>query len=278
LTFQLGYSTYALPATDPFEALPKIRDIGYEAIEICAGDAWPSAPERFDAGKQRELAKLAQTLGFPSPILFGGIDVCAPDNERDAMLEKTRAKFEMARALHYDDTPLLITTTSGHHAPPWESGKEQIRDAFLRLAGFAAEHDVIIAIEAHAGTDFETPEKAAWMMAQTNHPNLKLDLDISHFYVEGADVDHSVDLCAPNSVMVHVKDGEKVDGKVSYCLPGEGTLDLSRFLRALKRNGLTHLPVYAEVSVQISRRPDYDPWRTAQFCFDALDRARKTVG
>jgi sugar phosphate isomerase/epimerase len=88
---------------------------------------------------------------------------------------------------------------------------------------------------------------------------------------------HSVDICAPFSVMVHVKEGRKVDGEVRFRLTGEGLLDLPGFLRALTRNRLEHLPVYAEVSVQQSRQPDYDPWRTARFCFDALDRARKAV-
>lgn len=65
----------------------------------------------------------------------------------------------MAQQLHYDDSPILITTTRGHSAPPWESEKEQIREAFMTLADMAAENDITIAIEAHAGTDFETPEK-----------------------------------------------------------------------------------------------------------------------
>jgi sugar phosphate isomerase/epimerase len=278
LPFTLGYSTYALQAVDPFEALPKIRDAGYEALEVCVGDDWPTAPHRFGLEEQRKLASLSKSLGFPSPALFGAIDVCAPEGAREAETRKTLAKFQMARTLHYDQTPVLITTTPGRSAPPWDSGKQEIRDAFWRLGDLAAQYDVVIAIEAHAGTDFETPEKAVWLMDQTRHPNLKLDLDISHFYVEGADVDHSVRVCAKHSVMVHVKDGRKVDGKVQFCLTGDGTLDLPGFMRALRNNGLEHLPVYAEVSVQQSRRPDYDPWRTAKSCYDALDRAHRSIG
>ena len=153
---------------------------------------------RFGSDEQKKLASLSQELGFPSPILFGSINVCATGDEQSAMLDDAKAKFVLAQNMHYDDTPILVTTTAGHGAPAWETGKEQIRDSFLRLADLAAEYDAIIAIEAHAGTDFETPEKAAWIIEQTQHPNLKLDLDISHFYVEGAEVVHSVDLCAPH--------------------------------------------------------------------------------
>ena len=275
MTFRLGYSTYALSRVDPFEALPKIRQTGYEDLEICMGDNWPTAPHRFDGIQRKRLAELAKGLGFPSPIFFGGIDVCAED--WDAEREKTLGKFAMAAELHYDSSPILMTTTSGHHAPAWETGKERIAEAFVRLAGLAAQHNVVIAVEPHAGTDFETPEKAVWLMENTRHQNLKLDLDVSHFHVEGSAVGHSVDLCAPYAAMVHIKDGRKVDGKVQYCLTGDGTIDVPGFVRSLKKNGLEHLPVFAEVSVQQSREPDYDPWATAKFCYDALDRARRAV-
>lgn len=272
---KLGYSTYALKMVDPFEALPKIREIGYEAIEICLRNGWPTSPNEFDISSQKSLSKLSERLGFPSPIFFGSINVCGTEKSRDEMVKDTLKKFRMARELHYDDTPILITTTPGNHAPPWDSGKEEIKDAFLRLGDLASNHEVTIAIEAHAGTDFETPDKAIWLVEQTQHPNLKLDLDISHFYVEGADVEYSVNLCAPHSVMIHIKDGVIENGQVKYCLTGEGTIDIAGFVSSLQKNGIGHLPIYAEVSVQQSENINYNPWDTAQFCFDALDLARK---
>ncbi len=275
MAIKLGYSTYALSMLDPFDALPKIRETGYEAIEIAMGDAWPTTPKSFTPPEQIRLATLAKSLGFPSPVLFGNFDVCALDDKSE--MDLTLAKLRMAGRMHFDDTPILITTTAGHSAPPWETGKQQIRDAFMRLADLAADHNAIIAIEPHAGTDFETPEKAKWMMDETQHPNLTLDLDISHFYVEGAEVAHSVETCAPYSSMVHIKDGEKVDGEVRYCLTGDGKIDIPLFLRSLRDNGVGDLPVFAEVSVQQSRQHDYKPWEVAQFCYDALREAEKAM-
>jgi sugar phosphate isomerase/epimerase len=277
VTFTLGYSTYALPMVDPFEAVRMIKDVGYNALEICAADGWPSSPIDFLANRQRDLANLSHDLGFGSPILFALIDVCAPHADRMPMFELTKKKFDMAQRLHYDDSPILITTTPGHSAPPWESGKEQIRDAFMTLADIAAENDIIIAIEAHAGTDFETPEKAVWMMEQTQHPNLKLDLDISHFIVEGAELVRSINLTAEHSAMVHIKDGEKVDDEIKFCLPGDGGIDIPEFMTALRSNGLEHLPVFAEVSQMQSREIGYQPRAVAEFCYNALDNARKAI-
>ena len=145
---------------DPFEAVQKIKDTGYDTLEICLREGWPTSPEVFDVDQQRKLAKLSESLGFESPIFFGAINVCALEDEQEAMLEDAADKFRFARELHYDDTPTLVTTTPGRIVGDWESGKEVVRDAFLRLADLAVEHDVIIAIEAHAGTVFEFPEKA----------------------------------------------------------------------------------------------------------------------
>lgn len=278
MVFKLGYSTYALRMVDPFEALRLIKGVGYEALEVCLSKDWPTSPLRFSATQQDDLGKLAQDLGFPSPILFGNIDVCAPPSGQTDMFDLTRKKFEMAHRLHFDNSQVMVTTTPGHSAPPWESGKDRIRDAFLVLADMAAENGVVIAIEAHAGTDFETPEKAVWMMEQTEHPNLKLDLDISHFVVEGSEMAHSVNLCAPYASMVHIKDGVKIDGQVQFCLPGDGDIDIAGFLSALRANGLEGTPVFAEVSVQQSREDDYDPRGAAEFCYNALNKAREELG
>jgi sugar phosphate isomerase/epimerase len=278
VTFKYGYSTYALKMVDPFEAVQKIKDTGYDALEICVRDGYPTAPSVFGIDKQRKLAALSQKLGFPSPILFGAINVCAPEAEREAMMADAVSKFRLARELHYDDTPILVTTTAGHIAGSWEEVRGEIRDGFLRLADVAEEHDVIIAIEAHAGTVFELPEKAAWVMQQTQHPNLKLDLDVSHFYVEGADVVESVNLCAADSVMVHIKDGEKVDGVHRFSLTGAGNIDIEAFMRALKSNKIDHMPIFVEVSVHQSEAPDYDPWGAAKFSYDALVKADKAIG
>jgi len=277
LTFKIGYSTYALKRMDPFSAANMIKDCGYEYLEICLSESWPTSPNSFNNTEQDSLRNFVLDLGFPSPVFFGDIDVCAIKQERTAMIELTKKKFEMAHRLHYDETPVIITTTPGHSSPSWNEGKNQIRDSFLRLADLAAQNDLIIAIEAHAGTDFQTPEKAVWLMDETTHPNLKLDLDISHFVVEGNEMVHSIDICAPYASMVHIKDGDKTDDNVRFCLPGEGSINVETFLRALRNNKLENIPVFAEVSLQISSQVSYEPRAVADFCFKSLDDARNTL-
>ncbi len=270
---KLGYSTYPLGEIDVFEALPRIRELGYEAIEICVRDGRQTAATDFHTAARQKLVSALRGLGFPAPVLMDGIDVCAPADSVEPMLKRAAGTFQLAHDLDFDGAGSMVTTTAGHLPPDWESVRSAVRDAFLKVADLAAQYGVTVAVEAHAGSSLETPEKAVWLMENTRHEHLKLDLDISHFVVEGAEVQASIRLCAPHTVMIHVKDGYKEDGRVQYQLPGAGALDLAAFIGGIQRAGLD-MPVFAEVSVQQFGQPDYEPWEVAEFCYRALDRGR----
>ena len=273
---KLGYSTYAMKDLDVFEALPRLRSIGYEAMEICVRDGWQTAAHGFDAAQRRKLVDSLKQLDFPPPPLMDSLSVCAERDERDAMTTRAHATFSLARDLNFGGGALPVTTTVGSPEPPWETGRETIRDAFLELADLAAKYNVIVAAEPHAGGILDTPDKAAWLMDQTRHEHLKLNFDISHFVSQGIDLHHSVALCVPHAVHTHIKDGYTVDGRVQFQLPGEGDMDLTEYMRAVRDAGLK-VPVYVEVSRMLSELPDYDPWHAAEFCYEALDRARRAA-
>ncbi|NQU97008.1 MAG: sugar phosphate isomerase/epimerase [Chloroflexi bacterium] len=271
---RLGYSTYAMREVDVFDALPRLRSMGYEAVEICVRDGWATAADVFDASARRKLVGRLRDLGFPPPPLMDSMSVCAEGGDREAMLRRAAATFSMARDVNFGDALAVVTTTLGSPEPPWDTGRQEIRDGFLELADLASQYGVVIAVEAHVGGVFETPEKAVWLMEETGHEHLKLNFDISHFTVQGYDLQQCVDLCAPYAVHTHVKDGYMVDGRVQFQLPGEGDLDLTAYMKAVARAGL-ELPVYVEVSLQLSGLPGYDPWQAAGFCYRALDEARR---
>lgn len=273
---KLGYSNYAMRQLDVFATLPRLRSMGYEAMEICARDGWPTAADSFSPGERRKLVALFRELEFPPPPIMEALATCAEGNERDGMLRRAVATFSLARDLNFGDGLAAVTTTVGNSAPPWETGREKIRHAFLELADLAAQYDVVVAAEPHAGSVFNTPEKAVWLMERTGHDHLKLNFDVSHFVAQGIDMRDSVRLCVPFAVHTHVKDGYTVDGGVQFQLPGEGNLDLADYVRAVTDAGLM-VPIYVEVSRMLSELPDYDPWGTAEYCFTALDTARQAT-
>ena len=268
----LYYSTYGMKDLDVLEALPRLRDMGYRGMEVAVQPGWPTEPARMDAGARRRLAAAFRSVGFPTPVIMALLKPCAEGEGRPAALAQFEATFELARDLRIDDAPLVVSSTLGHQRP-WESGREAIVELVVEVADMAARYGAVLAVEPHAGQDFETPEKAVWLIERAAHEHLRLNFDYSHFLVEGFDLQRSAGLNVPLAAHNHIKDGYRDDeGRVVYLLPGDGGLDLVEYVRAVKAAGWDRY-ICPEVTGQIWSKKGYDPWGAAQFCFDALDPA-----
>lgn len=275
---KLGAGTYAFREVDVLEALPRLRRIGFEAIEILAGQGWPTAPALLNPGDRTRLSNAIRDQGFDSPALMALLPLCEEGDGQRAVEAEFRAVCRLARDLSFSDSPSVLSSPIGHQGPPWDGGRARIADRLCELADIAQEHGVILAAEPHVGNPLDSPEKAVWLMQQTNHPALRLNFDMSHFHVQKMDLRHCIEACLPYAAHIHVKDGYiDADGEVVFQLPGQGSLDLGEYFRILAEHDST-IPVTAEVSAMIWRRPDYDPWAAAEQSFVALDAARRAAG
>ena len=273
---RIAYSTYALPGVDPLEAVARVKEIGYDAVEINCGAAWPTAPERFDAGERSRLRDALQDAGFPPPAVMNLIGLCAAAEEPAAKSEQLRQTCRLARDLSWQGSPSVVTTTLGPQAGSWDESKEGVVRRLRTYGDLAAQEHCVLAVEPHNGQELDTPEKANWLMQAVSHPHVRLNFDYSHFLVLGIGLQHSLDLTASFAVHAHIKDGRMVDGEVRFALPGDDQLDLAGYLRAVRAAGLD-VPITAEVSGQIWRHPDYEPWPVARRCFANLDAARRAA-
>lgn len=269
---KIGYGTYGMPLEPIFEALPRLRDLGYEAVEINAGDEWPTAPHRLGGTHRDRLVRLLQDLGFSPPVMMALLPICAAND--DAMLAKFDAACALARDLNFGDGPAVLVSTPGGLRGEWGDARFELCKRLRAMADRASQYHVILAVEPHAGQMLDAPDKVAWLMQETHHPFLKINFDHSHFHVAGIDLQHSVNLCAPYTVSTHIKDGFMENGKVRYLLPGEGDLDLVGYFKAVAGAGMG-VPITVEITAQIWKQPGYDPWAAADFAFQALDNARK---
>ena len=275
---KLHYSTYGMKELDVHEALPRLADMGYQGMEIAVTPGWPTEPAQMDAAARQKLAALCRRLGFATPAIMALLSPCVPGEGRAAALAQFEATFDLARDLKIDDRAPVVSTTLGHPRPQWDGGKEEIAELLLEVADMAAGRGCILAVEPHAGDDFETPEKAVWLMQRTNHEHLKLNFDYSHFWVEGIDLNHAIELNLPYAAHNHIKDGFlDGEGRVNYLLPGDGGLDVPAYFKAMRAAGWDSY-ICPEVTGQIWSRDDYEPWAAAQFCFEALDAARRALG
>ena len=255
-TIRLGYSTYAMRGIELYGALPRLRAIGYRAVEIMGAAGWATAPAMLDREARARLAGTIRDLGLDLSAVMAMMPVCEEGERRRAVLKEFRAVCGLARDLCRDAGPAVVSSPLGGRQPPWQEGRERIAAGLVEFADVAREHGVVLAAEPHVGSALDTPEKAVWLMERTDHPSLRLNFDVSHFHVQGMGLRHCVDLCLPHAAHVHVKDGYRDDG---------GTVVVERGAA---------IPVTAEVSAMIWKRSDYDPWAAAERSYAALAEAR----
>jgi sugar phosphate isomerase/epimerase len=261
-----------MPETPIEEAIPRIAKLGYESLELCVADRWPTAPHKLSRSQRKAQASLLANSELTLSAVFLFVNLLAPAEDLWAQEELFREACALARDLA-PRANLPIVTTHGSCDLPWPEGSALLAER-VSYFGFLAEGEgTRLALEPHVGALLDTPAKTAWLMERVHSPTVGLNLDLSHFVVAGYSWEEAVRDLARYAFHTHVKDGYMEEGKVRFQLPGEGDLDYAAYFRALRDAGYTGA-VSAEVSVQISGRPDYDPWRAAEFCLSTLRIAR----
>ena len=108
------YSTYGMKQLDAFEALPRLKDMGFEGMEIAVTPGWPTDPQSVDRAARKKLADLFLELDWPTPALMALLSPCGEGDERAAKLAQFRDTFELSRDLRLGDERVVVSTTLGH--------------------------------------------------------------------------------------------------------------------------------------------------------------------
>ena len=77
-------------------------------------------------------------------------------------------------------------------------------------------------------------------------------------------------------MFIHVKDTEHAQGKRSFLLPGEGTIDYVEYFKLLAASKYRG-DVVVEVSGQVFGKPGYDPLAAARKCYNHLAAAMQKL-
>ena len=270
---KLAFGTYGMPEVPIREALPRLADLGYEAVEICIADRWPTSPGKMNGAERERVRAMLQVLSLDLPGLMLFLNLLAPAGEK---LDEQERRFREACALARDlapESPPVIASVLGACELEWEQALPLVADRAARFGEIAAAEGCRLALEPHVGAVFDRPSRVIELMERVHSPSLGINFDISHFDVAGYPRAETIAAMVPYALHTHVKDGRMVDGKVQFLLPGEGDFDYTAYFREMAEAGWTGC-VTVEVSMQIFDRPGYDPWAAARFSLEALRAAR----
>ncbi len=229
------------------EQMKAIRDLGFtgfgfhlsgdDIFDIKAEDC--AAFRKFLAPEDLDLAQFAITY---DECLFH------PDRAvRDAVTAKINRGTEISAQL--EAQAFLLRPGSINPEGPWTPHRDnhlpeqtgRLVDTLRPIAQKAEREGVILALETHAVSIMDPPEKCRDIVDAVGSKNLRLILDaVNHFqslhqvYHSSDWVNHIFDAMGAIAPLAHIKDLKMSNGLVLHIdqeVPGEGELDLALVLK-----------------------------------------------
>ncbi|MFH1566770.1 MAG: sugar phosphate isomerase/epimerase family protein [Gemmatimonadota bacterium] len=229
------------------EQMQPIRELGFTGVgfHLSGEDVFAITPadgaayRRFMAAEGLDLAQFAITYG---ECLFH------PDREQ---VERVGAKISRGTeiAAQLGAQAFLLRPGSLNPAGPWTPHRDNHRPEHVEtlvstlrpLARKAEQEGVILAMETHAVSIMDPPEKCREIVEAVGSEHLRLIMDaVNHFqclqqvYHSSDWVNHIFDAMGPVAPLAHIKDLKVSSGLVLHIdqeVPGEGELDLALVLR-----------------------------------------------
>jgi sugar phosphate isomerase/epimerase len=229
------------------EQMQAIRSLGFTGFgfHLDGDDVFDITPQdcaayrRLMAGQDLDLAQFAITY---RECLFH------PDRaQRERVSAKIRRGTEVAAQL--EAQAFLLRPGSLNPDGPWTPHRDNHRpehvetlvDTLRPLAAKAEQEGVLLAMETHAVSIMDPPEKCKDIVEAVGSENLRLIMDaVNHFqclqqvYHSSDWVNHIFDVTGSISPLSHIKDLRVSNGLVLHIdqtVPGEGELDLALVLK-----------------------------------------------
>jgi D-psicose/D-tagatose/L-ribulose 3-epimerase len=228
----LSVSEWTLGAASTGEAIDRVADAGYPAIEIAAVPELDvrAARERLDTRGLTVSSMCWIGLGFPERD-------CAHENDRirRAAADYLRLCLEQAHALGAGTLVVVPTFRTVPDASGREAELDRAAETITGVIDADAPDGVVIALEALNRYEthlLRTLADADQLRRLIDSPQVRLMADVFHMNIEEDSIAASIRAHAQHIVHVHLADSQRRE-------PGSGHLDFAAVFDALTDNGYT---------------------------------------
>ncbi len=278
MSMLLAFSTWGMQKTPIDVAVAHCAALGYDGLELTVIPRWPTDAATMDSAERKRIRTLYDDhqidlcgLSGNTPLLKGSAD------ERARNIETFKTYLDLAAAFQRPGEHLSVSTTSAGEPGSWESVKDELVEMYGTLAAYAERAGVVVGAEPHVSNALHTPEQAIWLAEQVNSPAFGIHFDISHFNVQGMDMEATVAQLVPYTVHTHVKDERGIAPDHQFLIPGEGDMDYVGYLEAMDRAGWKEY-ITVEISLMVQSRPDFDALAAATQSYEVLAKAFEDAG
>lgn len=216
------------------EKVEAIAQAGFDGIEIFEQDFLTYE------GSPREAAQMVRDVGLDILLFqpfrdFEGL----PQPLRQRAFARAEHKFDLMEEL---GTDLILVCSSTH--PEALGGIDRTADDLRELGERAARRGLRIGYEALAWGRHVNDHRDAWeAVRRADYPNVGLILDSFHTLGRGLDPDTIRRIPGDRIFFVQLADAPAIEMDLLYWsrhfrnMPGEGDLDVTRFMRAIMATG-----------------------------------------
>jgi sugar phosphate isomerase/epimerase len=227
---RLSISTTLFYGNYIFDVLPKLRGFPIDGLELRMKEA------QFDFNEDRQIKELeriakrekTRILSLHAP---SDIDLCDRDEwNRVRSVREVQKGIVIANRLGAE----FVVIHPGERRIDAGVQMEMLRLSLDELVQFAKEWERGILVEnTQPGKIGDTPDEVERILGWYATPHLKWCFDTSHMNLCGIEMGEALERLGKELIEVHVSDNM---GKTDdHTLPGEGSIDWSNFLEALKK-------------------------------------------
>jgi sugar phosphate isomerase/epimerase len=286
---KLGYNTWSMPTLSFEDAVAHLGRLGFDSVEVTVSEGWPTDAMTIPRGSAAEWKRMADQAGVAITSMTANAPVIVEDAAWRAARERLVRSMELAAELQAPGQRMPVSLTASRpstgpvppmRSPPnaqWEEDRGTIVERFGELAAAAARLGVRVALEPHVFTVVHTTDRALYVLDQVRSDALGLNLDISHFAVQGVPSADVVAALASRAIVSEVKDQRGRVPNFEFLIPGEGDFDYADFVREMAGAGYDG-SISVEISVFRQRLAGYDPREAARQSYAALSRAFEAAG
>ncbi|GAB5439183.1 MAG: sugar phosphate isomerase/epimerase and 4-hydroxyphenylpyruvate domain-containing protein [Falsiruegeria mediterranea] len=216
------------------EKLDAIAAAGFDGIEIFEADFIA------DSGSPRDVGNMVRDHGLEITLFQPFRDFeTLPEPARSKAFDRAERKFDVMQEL---GTDLVLVCSSVH--PASLGGIERAAHDFHELGERAAKRGLRVGYEALAWGRHINDHRDAWeVVRRADHPNIGLIVDSFHTLGRKLDPDSIRSVPGDKIFFVQLADAPLIEMDLLYWsrhfrnMPGEGDLDVTRFMQAVMATG-----------------------------------------
>ncbi|MSV31595.1 MAG: sugar phosphate isomerase/epimerase [Bryobacterales bacterium] len=221
--------------------------LGYTGVELFE-------PAKLNPKEVRELSRKHKL-----PIISIMEDLKLTGDEAKN-LQQLESSLKLAKEIGRP----IVETVVGAKPEDWPAIRPQFLARLKHWAQLAEKYKTAVAIKAHIGSALHLPEQAAGLCQQINSNYLKINYDYSHFQLQKLPLEQTLKTALSHIAMIHIKDSTGAPPNHRFVLPGEGTIDYTRYAALLRELSYTG-PIVVEVSTHVLQQRNYNPETAARF-------------